>query len=157
MFNSPMDVGRLTISSNQQSTVLSAIHTLEDENRRLGANTAHQLDEIKQRLLDQASKGDPAEISRDLRELIKEGSNAKKAQRILHSLRYPEIRVRQQAIKWAHAETFEWIFRTPTSSFQNWLQAENGIYWIQGKAGSGKSTLLKYLSNHPQTRSNLEV
>lgn len=51
----------------------------------------------------------------------------------------------------AHQNTFNWALEGCTkgpsswSSLTDWLRADGGVYWINGKAGSGKSTLMKYL------------
>lgn len=74
----------------------------------------------------------------------------------LSSLQFPEMRLRQEAVKDAHSNTFEWIFRdgqedSPARQFPTWLKEGNGVFWIKGKAGSGKSTLMKYLSQNSHT------
>jgi len=77
---------------------------------------------------------------------------------ILRSLQFPSISERYNKVAKAHAATFEWIFSDPQpedrpwSSFSQWLQSGEGIYWINGKAGSGKSTLMRYLYDHERTR-----
>ena len=84
--------------------------------------------------------------------------------RILSSLLFPSISARYLQVAKAHQDTFQWIFGDPRvddsyhwSSFANWLQFENGIFWISGKAGSGKSTLMKFLSDHERTRQLLQL
>jgi len=78
--------------------------------------------------------------------------------RLLRSLLFPSISERYTRVAKAHAATFEWIFREPEhedrpwSSFSQWLQSGDGIYWITGKAGSGKSTLMRYIYDHENTR-----
>ncbi|KAM7215643.1 hypothetical protein V8F06_008934 [Rhypophila decipiens] len=73
----------------------------------------------------------------------------------LSSLQFPDMRLRQEAVKDAHSETFSWIFgeneANPAAQFPTWLREGTGIFWIRGKAGSGKSTLMKYLSQNPHT------
>lgn len=67
---------------------------------------------------------------------------------ILRSLLFPSITARYSQVAQAHADTFEWVFNSPTSrnhawsDFKEWLQNGNEIYWINGKAGSGKLLLL---------------
>ena len=85
-------------------------------------------------------------------------------QRILASLRYRSMYVRQDEIKDPHDTTFQWIFKTSNLAaalgrqpleFVEWLQSRHesgGTYWITGKAGSGKSTFMKFLTSHPQTQ-----
>ncbi|KAK2012063.1 hypothetical protein LZ32DRAFT_638470 [Colletotrichum eremochloae] len=64
---------------------------------------------------------------------------------ILESLRFDKLRAREIAIPKNHKKTFKWIFQEDVTKFPQWLQSEEGIFWIRGKAGSGKSTLMKFL------------
>lgn len=76
----------------------------------------------------------------------------------MNSLHFDEIQKRQESIKDAHRNTFEWIFDQSTQSlgrwdnFVNWLEKGQGIYWINGKAGSGKSTLMRFLTQEEYER-----
>ena len=60
----------------------------------------------------------------------------------------------------AAPRTFRWIFdeydsnERPYNSFMEWLEGDETIYWISGKAGSGKSTLLSFIWDHPDSRKN---
>lgn len=80
------------------------------------------------------------------------------AQKILESLRFPEMSTQNFEIPTACKGTFNWIFDYNTTSFRAWLESESseGIYWISGKAGSGKSTLMKFISSHDRTRELLK-
>lgn len=80
-----------------------------------------------------------------------------KAQSLLLAwIQYDSMLDRQNRIAIAHESTFQWIFHDdPTeisnsntrdwSSFPKWLESDEQVYWITGKAGSGKSTLMKFL------------
>ena len=74
----------------------------------------------------------------------------------MRHLWFPEIRDREDDIRPAHAETFEWILDSDSTkddarNFIDWLlspcdeEDSNRIFWVSGKAGSGKSTIMKYL------------
>ena len=75
---------------------------------------------------------------------------------------------REGSIDAAYATTFQWILsgtlNEPRSSgyepLTSWLQtdrtADNGIFWIRGKAGSGKSTLMKCLRHDPRLQIHLD-
>lgn len=82
---------------------------------------------------------------------------------LLGSLEFPTMMVRQEEIAEAHKQTFAWIFQDEHSgtakwtNFVQWLQSGSGVYWINGKAGSGKSTLMRYLTEHHQTRTLLDL
>jgi len=83
--------------------------------------------------------------------------------RILESLYFPEFNVRQEDIKEAHKETFEWIYDKtganlrPWSIFTQWLEQGRATYWICGKAGSGKSTLMNMIHQDERTINALRV
>ena len=84
-------------------------------------------------------------------------TNREKAQSLfLARLQYDSMIDRESRIAIAHESTFRWVFqenqsrdhqsRTATwSSFPEWLESSDQLYWITGKAGSGKSTLMKFL------------
>ena len=72
------------------------------------------------------------------------------------SLKYDGMIDRGNRIATAHESTFQWIFqdnqsqdqqshRVRWSNFREWLETDDQLYWITGKAGSGKSTLMKFL------------
>lgn len=96
-----------------------------------------------------------------LHALADEGKRVANEERILKSLKFDEWKRRFTNVKKAHPTTFEWMFEDsgpafyPPTGFKNWLQSQNGIYWICGKAGSGKSTLMKFLSDHASIESHL--
>lgn len=66
-------------------------------------------------------------------------------------LSYRGINEREVRIERAYEKTFQWIFKNNTpqqkrwSNFKDWLESDEKLYWITGKAGSGKSTLIKYV------------
>ncbi len=67
---------------------------------------------------------------------------------------------RYEEIPEAYQETFEWIFKNPDeakpwSDFPKWLQSDNGVYWVNGKAASGKSCLMRYIFDDPRTSKSL--
>jgi hypothetical protein len=82
---------------------------------------------------------------------------------VMESLFFPDIHSRQETIKEAHRNTFQWIFETNSqqtqswSNFAEWLQNGQGIYWISGKAGSGKSTLMNYVFAEERTTEALKT
>ncbi|KAI1805605.1 hypothetical protein F4811DRAFT_514504 [Daldinia bambusicola] len=75
------------------------------------------------------------------------------------SLHYDGIYDRELGITQAHEETFRWIFDpeynqdNPWDNFRHWLQTDQQLYWITGKAGAGKSTLMKFISQPISPRS----
>jgi hypothetical protein len=76
---------------------------------------------------------------------------------ILQHLGFPSRYDRYENVAEAHAKTFNWIFEESASderawsSFTEWLEGDDSIYWIYGKVGSGKSTLMKYICEDSRT------
>lgn len=74
--------------------------------------------------------------------------------RILLSLKFPDMRIRESNIYEAHQNTCDWVLE-PDQGIGNkhgnslplintWLRFGDGVFWLAGKAGSGKSTLMKH-------------
>ncbi|KAL8829623.1 MAG: hypothetical protein Q9191_001916, partial [Dirinaria sp. TL-2023a] len=119
------------------------------------------IDELKQ-FLKQSDEATKQHITHEFRQLELSLSEKEYRQKFLESLWFPEINAREERIKDAHKNTYEWIFRTADSAapcwsnFDQWLRNGSDIYCISGKAGSGKSTLMRYICDHDRTRSSLE-
>ncbi|KAI3325623.1 hypothetical protein HD806DRAFT_490791 [Xylariaceae sp. AK1471] len=169
----------IVVLRDNQSTISRSINKLIATNNRLEAKTMQKLEDMIHQDILKHSKGttyhdlDKAlENTKDMRSLITmirktqltdqnfntlsgEIINVQKQQKILKSLRFPEIRIRHESIKAAHFKTFQWIFDSQGPGFVDWLEAGEGIYWIRGKAGSGKSTLMRFLVEHPETAKTL--
>lgn len=99
------------------------------------------------------------------RELSEAAELTQNDQDFLRSLHFRNQESRYQNIEDAHTKTFAWILeenthqgaRESTSTFKDWLETKNGIYWISGKPGSGKSTLMKFLWNNERTDELLRI
>lgn len=102
-----------------------------------------------------------ADLSNQL-SLLADASRDQKILCILNSLDFETRQSRQSDIADAEDQTFDWIFHNnhgPSNQrmgFRNWLEFENRIYWISGKAGSGKSVLMNYIANVPRTQEMLQ-
>lgn len=79
---------------------------------------------------------------------------------IANSLRFRDVKHREEAIPEAYKKTFEWIYATPRTDgetqtwvgFTPWLEGSaREAYWITGKPGAGKSTLMKFVTQDPRT------
>ncbi|KAJ9637283.1 hypothetical protein H2199_007570 [Coniosporium tulheliwenetii] len=71
-------------------------------------------------------------------------------QECLKSLDHEDLNARQENVKDALTETFEWIWDRPGIPFSDWFLSSGGLLWISGKPGSGRSTIMKYLSSSRQ-------
>ncbi|KAK3370830.1 hypothetical protein B0T24DRAFT_531769, partial [Lasiosphaeria ovina] len=85
-----------------------------------------------------------------------------KEHHILKSIAFDSLPARHSAVREAHRETFEWVFKedshntstrtvTGCGNLIAWLKHGNGTFWISGKPGSGKSTLMKFIADHDST------
>lgn len=83
---------------------------------------------------------------------------------ITESLSFPLIHDRMDNIPDAYEKTFQWVYNTrntekestPWSNFTRWLESDDQLYWIYGRAASGKSTLMKYIYENPRTQEHLQ-
>lgn len=83
------------------------------------------------------------------------------ARKIRSSLWFSELNLRQDEIKAPYEDTLEWIFvrNRPNGiqwdDFVSWLEGDEQMYWINGKAGSGKSTLMTCICEDERTKTAL--
>jgi hypothetical protein len=106
-------------------------------------NTILKLDELRVDIIDTLDKQAKSSAGRDIAlddlwrrfaALAEECQNVEREQKILKSLTFKAMKQRQEKIKDAHKRTLGWIFKKPETGFLDWLQTENGIYWVKGKA-----------------------
>ncbi|KAI0432418.1 hypothetical protein F5Y09DRAFT_353517 [Xylaria sp. FL1042] len=141
----------IMVLRDDQSAICRSISDLTVANQRLEANTTIQLNSIHRGLIHIQNRAE--EDAKNMASLINamrhETMDVKKQQKFLKGLQFPEIKVRHESIKAAHARTFEWIHSR--LDFAHWLEEGDGIFWVRGKAGSGKSTLMRFLVENPTT------
>ncbi|KAK4160841.1 hypothetical protein QBC43DRAFT_324725 [Cladorrhinum sp. PSN259] len=76
---------------------------------------------------------------------------------LMQSLDFGSMNQRKNNLRCAHEQTFRWVFLDTNrggkqwSSFTEWLESDQKIYWVFGKPGSGKSTLMKFLVEDPDS------
>jgi hypothetical protein len=159
------------INSNKQMRIVSVLEDISDSTQQQETNISNKIDSIRDEIITAIQqeqslcpgRKELCYIGTMCQDMAEEGVKIAASQRILNSLYFKFIRVRQTAIKDAHAKTFQWIFESsldssqPHSTFLDWLKRGKGIYWVSGKAGSRKSTLVKYLCDHKHTRDALET
>lgn len=86
--------------------------------------------------------------------------------RVLLSLRFPDMRIRESSIRDAHKNTYDWVVETNQDRenerqnelplINTWLKSGDGVFWLAGKAGSGKSTLMKHVTRQANLASLLQ-
>ncbi|KAI1428998.1 hypothetical protein F5Y12DRAFT_587095 [Xylaria sp. FL1777] len=140
----------IMVLRDDQSAICRSINELTIVNQRLEANTTSKLASIHHGLIKIQNRADEdvKQMTSLINTMRNETLDVHKQQKLLKSLQFPEIKIRQESVKAAHARTFEWILHE--HDFVNWLENGDGIYWIRGKAGSGKSTLMRFLIENPK-------
>jgi len=136
----------LNIVLNSKVEIMETLRRQETSS----STTLHSQQLTLSRLFANLEKRDRASNTQD------EAKETQKRLAIIDSLRFPDIRLRKDAIELTYRKTFEWIF-DEQCEFKRWLELGNDIFWISGKAGSGKSTLMKFISDHASTRTMLET
>lgn len=164
-----LDLAEISIDDGQ-SSVAQKLDSLSHSDRIMNLSMAVKTDELRKGIQSVLEGQGRLQKQSDylltsLASLAEEAKRVDYGQRILYSLRYEQMRARQNAVAESYADTYEWIFdadqqskfypRDCQNSFVNWLRSGGGIYWVSGKAGSGKSTLMKFLCGHESTRSIL--
>jgi hypothetical protein len=130
---------------DQQATVISKLHGLAAENRRLEINRTKELLELQESFstifhqIRKASQEDTT-IRVPLRLLTlatDKGLGYSEEQSFLDFIRFDAIEDRQIAVRAAHHKTFSWIFRSSTSTdqfqssanFVDWLASDHTLFW----------------------------
>lgn len=106
----------------------------------------------------QQKKGEGAVLTSRLIEV----SSMDIANSVLGHLQFVGIDDRHEEVEKNFSETFEWAYSDlksdrPWTNLSSWLQGDNSIYWVCGKAGSGKSTLMRYLFDNSRTMDDLRL
>ena len=88
---------------------------------------------------------------RDLKSVIQTSHRDAERQALIHSFSFDGMFAREASIHPAAKNTYGWVLESepptdlPFDSFVDWLQGDQPLYWVSGKAGSGKSTLINYI------------
>ncbi|KAK4450306.1 hypothetical protein QBC34DRAFT_461750 [Podospora aff. communis PSN243] len=157
----------------RQSNILVALDDLLEQSRDFelrGSETLSSLTRLLKSLvhrLDRQTKDDQENgaIIEDTRRTmmrLPEEAQARQSQlRIVQSLTDPVMKMRENTIPEAYAETYRWMLQPSHSSeysdvrFYEWLTDGRGVFWIAGKPGCGKSTLMKFLHSDQPTQAAL--
>jgi len=144
------------------------MNEISKEHTRMQLESVHHMEQLKAEVrrctVEQDSPGDRTRILiQNLEDLAADGHRVANEERILKSLEVDEWKRRFNDVHKAHKQTFDWMLQDsedpaiPPTGFRNWLQNQNNIYWIAGKAGSGKSTLMKHLAENPSVSQCLQA
>ncbi|KAL2677340.1 hypothetical protein Neosp_011109 [[Neocosmospora] mangrovei] len=126
-----------------------------------------------------AAKSVEAHVTKETQERELKAATENQRERLLGSLRFPEMNQRRNETTDPETATFKRIFRENGSTtsvrdttksrhanytdkidvvwqrFVDWLRSGEGLFWVQGKPGSGKSTLVRYIIDDKATQTLL--
>ncbi|KAI0379794.1 hypothetical protein F5Y04DRAFT_282589 [Hypomontagnella monticulosa] len=77
-------------------------------------------------------------------------------EKYMQSLKLEIGLARLNEVEPAHAKTFQWLFDHGNTGYDQWLQNDEPLFWVKGKAGSGKSTLMHFAYHDDRTKMALE-
>jgi hypothetical protein len=139
---------RLTRSfiRDRHSAIMSKLRQLENSHHEKGINYEFKLDVIREeiiRLSSQISKKDEMRAATQTAQLTslktkldifeKERKICDKQLNVIESLYFVVLPRRWTEIRNAHPTTNAWLFDPALTSFVDWLESQDGIYWITGK------------------------
>ncbi|KAL9114736.1 MAG: hypothetical protein Q9227_001415 [Pyrenula ochraceoflavens] len=124
------------------SSLSDLIRSEEDRTRwEIQQNTRHVKDHLDDRL----------------DSLQDDQASERQRQRLLQSLKFPNMNARRNDIDNVEEGTFSFALENDGAEKRRWsslpefLHGEGKLYWIQGKPGSGKSTLMKMINEDDRT------
>lgn len=166
-------IGRAVNARLHDDTMLQlghAVSRLEKRNQELeisrgrGHDITALTEAFKKALIDtRGFEDDDHRMAEKMSNIASSGLHISAEQQILYNLRFVRLEDRYSLISAAHRNTLTWLFGTPNAqkqrvgatTFVQWLQSGDDLYWISGKPASGKSTLMKYLCTHELTMQHL--
>lgn len=86
-------------------------------------------------------------------------------QRLMESLKFPQMYDRRDSIQSAHEGTFRWALLSTSEqdlgwdNFATWLsdpEPEHRLYWVNAKPGAGKSGLIRFLDEELQANQQMQ-
>ncbi|KAH6884884.1 hypothetical protein B0T10DRAFT_577280 [Thelonectria olida] len=156
----------LALMHNKQSGILSALQRLSQRLDSMAISHERRLGSLASTLgatVTERNRALSSELGALMSSIAREVELSQAQLRILESLRYTTMKMRESSISRAHRKTYRWILQPSSRSknsnvrFIEWLQQGTGLFWIAGKPGSGKSTLMKLLHSHEKTEDALRV
>jgi hypothetical protein len=134
-----LDAG-LTRASDRYADVMRELKTLKKLHERRGVDNP-PLDSLRgdiARLTQSETENNTAlaanlaSLTTKLVVLDKNRELYRRQLKIVESLYFPELKRRQSDITDANRKTEKWVFDKHRTTFLDWLESGNGIYWISG-------------------------
>jgi hypothetical protein len=168
-------------STASHSATHSQLHTLGKDlkssagviNTQIAANHVEQQASSKGILRGQRSLG------KSINKRLDEASDSSQHRNFLESLYFDDMFARQQSIMPQSEGTYDWVLSGKPPPDVNslflyytrnhahdtelhgkllrWLQDEQPLFWINGKAGSGKSSLMSFIESDKRTETALQM
>jgi hypothetical protein len=113
------------------SRVMQAIRDLTEKNESMNITFPNKLVEI-QEAINQRIDESVFDLSSLLISLQGEAEQSSKAQKLLKSLMFPSMKIRESTIEVAHRETLGWVLDKEKTTLAEWLKTGSDVYWISG-------------------------
>ena len=132
----------LKVPNRKHSAILSDLKAIEESHQQLEINYESKLSLIQEEILNlpEQCRNDVITQVAQLRSLKtkldildRERITCERQSKIIKSLHFPELRRRWSQIPEADHRTNAWLFDRSLTSFTDWLESEDGIYWINGR------------------------
>ena len=131
MFHYLSVVTHLHSTRDLGSTITAHIHAFQKLQLKL-----ESIQGMIEKLKEQEYRAEVSQL-RDLQDqlhiLKEERYNCQRQYDIIQSLYFPELRRRWSMIPYAERGTNDWLFDRSKTTFVDWLESKDGIYWISGR------------------------
>lgn len=134
------------------AVMLNYLHGLLDAGHESESSEFDNIEDlILRKIYQRDGVGQSSNMGSDLPTLQMSPFRRKEGQiAFIAALAYEEMNHRESNIAEAHEATFKWVLEDRTGEhlqypLVRWLESDDPLYWITGKAGSGKSTLMKFI------------
>ncbi|KAJ4335569.1 hypothetical protein N0V95_008865 [Ascochyta clinopodiicola] len=160
------------LADNRASGLQAQLNNLLENNRHLEVSRTQDIVGLKEYFRqaleshqDKKKEKNEGLWADQVSKVASEGIQYSAEQAILSRLRFVRLEDRYSTISPAHHNTLTWLFgshddqaqHASSTTFSEWLQSDDDLYWVSGRPGSGKSTLMKFLCDHQSTRDQLEL
>ncbi|KZM21496.1 uncharacterized protein EKO05_0006186 [Ascochyta rabiei] len=160
------------LADNRTSGLQAQLNKLLENNRRLEISRMQDIVGLKEYFKqalenhqDKKKEKNEGLWADQVSKVASEGIHYSAEQAILSRLRFVRLEDRYSTISPAHHNTLTWLFgshgdqaqHASSTTFAQWLQSDDNLYWVSGRPGSGKSTLMKFLCAHQSTKEQLKL
>lgn len=116
---------RALVQGHEKERIASKLGLAEIQSDILSLASAERLDDTKR-------EAQLTSLATKLIALVSEQDRGDRQVKVIKSLYFTELKQRQSDIQDSHSGTLEWLFDKSRTTFVDWLESQNGIYWVKG-------------------------